>query len=194
VESRNAERILIVRNPMRTSTSTGEVRTSTSQARSQPAKAIAAALLVAIAVALVIGWPAPGGFRAWIAEARDGDDDWGWDLLSTDAHRTYDGDRDAYAFDMAAVDWRSLDLGDPVDTWSDDGFVQVVAELRSEPVTVPAFLLERGIVSGVCDGEKPVAIRVYEDRRLFQGSTFGYSGMTGGQGRCNDAFSRAARD
>lgn len=175
---------------MGTSATTGAARILTSDAGSgrAPAGLVVAALLAAILVSFVTAWPQPAGLRGWIAEVRDGDDDWGWGLLSADAHRAYNGDSGRYAADMAAVDWGSLDLGDPVDTWSDDGFVQVVAELRSEPATVPRFLLERGIVSGVCNGETPVAIRVYEDRRLFQGSTFGYSGMTGGQSRCNDAF------
>jgi hypothetical protein len=53
---------------------------------------------------------------------------------------------------------------------------------------VPRFLLERGIVHGICDGEAPVAIAVYEDRRLFAGGRLDLSGEPGSQARCNDAF------
>lgn len=144
--------------------------------------------LVALGAALVAAWPRPGGFSTWIAEARDGDDDWGWDLLSTEAHGSYAGDRDAYVADMRAADWGALELGPPVVRWSDDGFAHVIAELRSDPTTVPALLIHRRIVHGVCDGARPTAIGVYEDRRPFQGSAFGGGGETGGQRRCNRAF------
>ncbi len=151
--------------------------------------ALVAVVLVVIAAALFAIRPQPGGFRAWIAEARDGDSEWGWDLLSSEAQRAYDGDLDAYLVDMAAADWAALDLGSPADAWSDDGFVSVEAELRSDSTTVPAFLLDRRIVHGVCDGAEPKAIGVFEDRRPFQGRKFGGGGVTGSQARCNAAFS-----
>jgi len=150
---------------------------------------VAVVLVVVVAgAALFAIRPQSGGFRAWLAEARDGDSEWGWDLLSSEAQRAYDGDRDAYLADMAAVDWAVLDLGNPADVWSDDGFVRVEAELRSESTTVPAFLLDRLIIHGVCDGAEPNAIGVFEDRRPFQGRKFHGGGLTGGQRRCNAAF------
>lgn len=145
-------------------------------------------VLVAVVAALVAASPQPGGFRAWIAEVRDGDNDWGWDLLDADARSRYDDDRDAYLADMIAADWEGLDLGPAVDVWSDDGFVQVQAELRSDPTSAPAFLLDRRLVHGVCDGRQPVGIGVYEDRRPFQGGAFGGGGLTGGQRHCHAAF------
>jgi hypothetical protein len=152
---------------------------------------VAVVLVVVAAAALFAIRPQPGGFRAWIAEAGDGDSEWGWALLSSEAQRAYDGDRDAYLADMAAVDWAVLDLGYPADVWSDDGFVRVVAELRSDSTTVPAFLLDRRIVHGVCDGSEPKAIGVFEDRRPLQGSKFGGGGVTGSQARCNAVFGDA---
>lgn len=150
--------------------------------------ALVAVVLVVVAAALFATRPQPGGFRAWIAEARDGDSEWGWDLLSSETQRAYDGDLDAYLVEMAAADWAALDLGSPADVWSDDGFVSVEAELRSDSTTVPAFLLDRRIVRGVCHGAEPKAIGVFEDRRPFQGSKFDGGGVTGSQARCNAAF------
>ncbi len=149
------------------------------------------AILVVTAVAVVVALVAqPSGFRGWLAEARDGDDDWGWDLLAEQARDAYNGDRDAYLADMRRADWAALDLGDPVDVWSDDGFFHVQAELHSDPATVPAFLLERRIIHGVCHppGNRPTAIGVFEDRRMFQGGTWGGGGLSGTQIRCNAAF------
>ena len=111
--------------------------------------------------------------------------------MSSEAQRAYDGDLDAYLVDMAAADWAALDLGSPADAWSDDGFVSVEAELRSDSTTVPAFLLDRRIVHGVCDGSEPKAIGVFEDRRPLQGSKFGGGGVTGSQARCNAVFGDA---
>lgn len=153
--------------------------------------ALVAVALVVIVAALLAMRPQPGGFSAWIAEARDGDNEWGWDLLSSEAQSAYDGDRDAYFADMAAADWAALDLGPPVEMWSEDGFVNVEAELRSDPATVPEFLLDRRIVHGVCDGAQPRAIGVFEDRRPLQRSKFHGGGHTGGQVRCNAAFGEA---
>ena len=150
-----------------------------------------AIVLVVIAAAIVAAWPQAGGFRAWLSEVRDGDDDWGWDLLGAEAQAEYQGGQDAYLADMTAADWQGLDLGPAMDVWSDDGFVLVQAELRSDATTVPAFLLDRRIVHGVCDGRRPIAIGVYEDRRPFQGSAFGGGGLTGGQRRCNAALTDA---
>ena len=147
-----------------------------------------AVVLVVVAAALVAAWPQPRGFGAWITEVRDGDDDWGWDLLGAEAQGAYDGNRGAYVADMSEADWAALDLGSPVDVWSDDGFVRVEAELQSDPTAVPVFLLDRRIVHGVCDGRQPIAIGVFEDRRPFQGGAFGGGGLTGGQRQCNAAF------
>lgn len=148
-------------------------------------------VLVLVAVGIVAAWPQPAGLRAWIAEVRDEDDDWGWDLLGAEAQAEYRGDQDAYLADMIAADWEALDLGPATDVWSDDGFFHVQAELQSDPTTVPAFLFDRRIVHGVCDGHRPVAIGVYEDRRPFQGNAFGGGGLSGGQRRCNAAFTDA---
>ena len=153
--------------------------------------ALVAVALVVLVAALFAIRPQPGGFSAWIAEARDGDSEWGWDLLSSETQGAYDDDRDAYIADMVAADWAALDLGFPADVWSDDGFVSVEAELRSDPATVPAFLLDRRIVRGVCDGAEPRAIGVFEDHRPFQGSKFYGGGVTGSQARCNAAFGGA---
>lgn len=98
---------------------------------------------------------------------------------------------DAYLAEVTTAEWASLDLGPALDVWSDDSFVRVEAELRSDPTTVPAFLLDRRIVHGVCEGGQPIAIGVYEDRRPFQGGAFGGGGLTGGQRRCNAAFTDA---
>lgn len=155
------------------------------------ASILASVVLAAVLAGLVALFPEPGGLRGWIAEVRDRDNDWGWDHLSAEAQRTYGGGRSAYNADMAAADWAALDLGEPRDVWSDDGFVQVEAELRSNPTTVPAFLLERRIVHGVCDGREPTAIGVYEDHRPFQSHKFSGGGLSGGQTRCNAAFTDA---
>lgn len=152
------------------------------------AQAPIAIAVVVVAAAIVVGWPQPGGLRAWLAEVRDGDADWGWELLGPAAQAAYRNDPAAYAADAARADWAGLDLGPAEDTWSDDGFVHVRAELRSDPAWVPAFLFERRIVHGVCDGRRPVAIGAYEDRRPFQGGAFGGGGLTGGQVDCNAAF------
>ena len=89
---------------------------------------------------------------------------------------------------MTAADWAALDLGVAIDGSSHDGVVRVEAELQSDPSTVPSFLLERRIVHGVCDGGRPSGIGAYEDRRPFQGGGFNGGVLTGGQRRCNAAF------
>ena len=152
------------------------------------ASILGSVVLVAVLAGLFALLPESRGLRGWIAEVRDGDNDWGWDLLSAETQLTYGGGRDAYNADMAAADWAALDLGMPQEVWSHDGFVQVEAEVRSDPTTVPAFLLERGVVHGVCDGREPTAIGVYEDRRPFQSYKFSGGGLSGSQARCNAAF------
>ena len=147
-----------------------------------------AVVLVMGGAAFVAAWPQPGGFRAWMAEVRDADDDWGWDLLGAEAQGAYGGNRDAYVADMTAADWENLDLGPAVTVRSHDGFIQVEAELRSDPTTVPAFLFERQITHGVCDDGQPIALGVFEDRRPFQLGAFNGAGLTGSQQRCNTAF------
>lgn len=152
---------------------------------------LVAVAFVVIVTALFAFRPGTSSFVAWIAEARDGDSEWGWDMLSPEAHGAYDGDADAYFAEMAAVDWTALDLGAPMEIWTDDGFASVRAELRSDPSTVPTFLLDRRIVHGICDGAGPSAIGVFEDRRPFHGHVFDGGGVTGSQARCNVAFGEA---
>jgi hypothetical protein len=106
------------------------------------AAALIAIVLVA-GVAAVVLWPQPGAFRAWLVEVRDGDDEWGWELLDAEARAEYGNDRAVYIADVATADWASLDLGPATEVWSKDGFVRIEAELRSDPATVPVFLLER---------------------------------------------------
>ena len=155
---------------------------------------VAVALVgLAVAAALVASRPNPSGFRARIAEFRDGDDDWGWEHHGAEAHDAYNSDRGAYVADMRAADWTVLVLGPPVDVWSDDGFVSVVSELQSSPATVPRFLLDRRIVHGVCHDGRPIGIGAYDDRRLFEDGVFNGGGLTGGQRRCNAAFINAGQ-
>lgn len=154
---------------------------------------LTAVFLVALALA-VAAWPRdPGGLRGWLAEVRDGDDDWGWDFISTYAQTAYQGGAAAYAEDMAAVDWEALELGTPVEVWSDDGVALLQAELLSDPSTVPAFLVERGIVKGVCEDGEPTGIWVIEDRGLLQEQRFGTGGTTGTQRRCDATFADAKK-
>lgn len=160
----------------------------TRRVRLRKANVLIAIVLVVVAAAIVLAWPQPGGFRIWLAEVRDGDDDWGWDLLAAETQREYRNDPDAYLADVAAADWARLDLGPAVEMWADGGFVRVQAELRSDPTTVPAFLFDRRIVHGVCDSRQPIAIGVYEDRRPFQAGAFGGGGVTGSQRQCQGAF------
>jgi hypothetical protein len=152
--------------------------------------AVVAIILVGLvaAVAVIASRPQPSGFRTWIAEIRDGDDDWGWELLGAEARDAYGGDRGAYLADMRAADWTALVLGPPADVWSDDGFVRVVSELGSDPTSVPRFLFDRRIVHGECDEGQPFGLGAYEDRRLFEDGVFSGGGLTGGQARCNRAF------
>jgi hypothetical protein len=156
------------------------------------AAALIAIVLVA-GVAAVVLWPQPGAFRAWLVEVRDGDDEWGWELLDAEARAEYGNDRAVYIADVATADWASLDLGPATEVWSKDGFVRIEAELRSDPATVPVFLLERRIVHGVCEGRQPVGIGAYEDRRPFQSGGFGGGGLSGGGRMCNAAFTDAGR-
>lgn len=149
----------------------------------------AAALCVVVAAVVAAGWLGESpGFRGWIDQVRDPTGSRGWEQLGDSIRAIYRDDLDAYLADVDAVDWSSLRLGPATDVWGDDGFAHVVAPLESAPSTVPRFLLERGIVHGVCDENGPVGIAVYEDRRPFAGGRFDLSGETGGQARCNDAF------
>lgn len=149
------------------------------------------ALLAGILVAPLIGVADLGGgsFSSWLGEVRGGDPDRGWSRLDEHTRATvYDNDRTRYLDEVMAVDWSTLDLEAPVRMWFDDGFARMEARLISAPATVPRFLFERGIVHGLCDGDVPVAIGAYEDRRLLGGGGFGGGGVTGTQARCNAAF------
>lgn len=152
-----------------------------------------AVFLLAVAVG-VFAWPRePGGFRGWLAAVRDGDDDWGWDFISDQGQIGYRGGMAAYVEDMAAADWDALDLGTPVDVWSDDSFYSVEVQLHSDPATVPEFLLRWGIIRGVCDqDEQPIGIGAFEDRGPLRGQRFDGGGLSGYQGRCNAGFADAS--
>lgn len=149
---------------------------------------VVAGVILLVAGVLVLAPSGRGAFGDWLAEARDGDADRGWDLLGPEAQRAYAGNVDAYASDVDGADWGVLELGEPVDQWSDDGFTQVVMALRSAPATVPAFLFERRIVHAVCVDDAPTGIGAIEDRRPFGSWGFGGGGVTGSQRRCQAAF------
>ena len=151
--------------------------------------------LATIAVVAVLALPfvhESGDFRAWLAEARGGDDDRGWDRLHPTVRDAF-RDRGAYLADVDAVDWDRFVLAEPVDLWVDDGFAHIEARLLSDPGSVPWFLFEKGIVHAVCDEAwRPIGVGVFEDRRPFAGSRFSGGGVTGSQRRCQEAFRAAA--
>lgn len=158
------------------------------------------AAVVAGVVAVVVGlagtaWladapPGSSGFRAWLIEVADpADDDRGWNRLERWLQdHAYGGDRAAYLAEVRSADWRRMRLGPVADVWSDDGFVAVEAPLLSPPDSVPAFVFDRQIVHGLCEGRRPVGIGAFEDRRPFAGHRFAGGGLTGGQARCNAEF------
>lgn len=160
------------------------------------AAAVVAAILLGAGVVAVMPQLSLGGsgFRDWLAEVSDEQDaDRGWHLVADWVREdTYGGDLDAYLADVTAADWDALRLETPIDAWSDDGFVEVTANLLSAPDTVPQFLLARHIVHGTCSpGGRPVGIGAYENRRPFRTDGFGAGGLTGSQTRCNAAFAPA---
>ncbi len=144
---------------------------------------------ILVAPSLGIADPGGGSFSAWLREVRGDDPDRGWSRLDEHTRATsYDNDRDAYLDEVMAADWSVLELEEPMRIWFDDGFARMEARLISAPATVPRFLFERGIVHGVCDGDAPVGIGAYEDRRFLGSGGFAGGGVTGGQARCNAAF------
>lgn len=147
-----------------------------------------AVALPAVAVAL-IAWPRePGGLQGWLAAVQDPHDDRGWDFIDPMVQRMYRGGVAAYVEDMAAVDWDALELSTPEDVWVDDGMALVQAELRSDPATVPAILLQHGVVRGLCEDGDPIGIWVIENRGLLGRDSFGALNATGTQIRCDAEF------
>lgn len=149
------------------------------------------AVLAGILVAPSLGIADLGGgsFAAWLTEVRGDDPDRSWSRLDEHTRATsYGNDRDAYLDEVMVADWSALELEEPMRMWFDDGFARMEARLITAPATVPRFLFERGIVHGVCDGDAPVGIGVYEDRRFLGSGGFAGGGVTGGQAKCNAAF------
>ena len=151
--------------------------------RRYAAAAVTVILVGAVALAVMPRLSLGGsGFRGWLVEVTDSQDaDRGWHLVADWVRdEAYGGDLDSYLADVEAADWSVLHLDTPVDAWSDDGFVEVRANLLSDPDTVPKFLLARRIVHGVCNpGGRPGGIGAYENRRPFSSDGFAAGGLTG---------------
>jgi hypothetical protein len=126
----------------------------------------------------------------WLEAVSGGAEDRGWSYLGSGAHvgGGFVGSREAYLADARSADWSEFRWGEPETVWTDDGFAHVVAPLRSEPSTVPRFILDRRLVHGICENGRPVAIGVYEDRSLFRPGGMGSGGLAGSGVECNALF------
>jgi len=155
-------------------------------------------VVVALVVALVTTWAVAGGGRSgdrfdrWLNAVAGAEADRGWSYLSPDSREeAYAGDGEAYIQDAIAADWSGFEWTEPLEVWSDDGFARLEAGLLSPPSSVPPFLFERRLIHGICIDGLPVAIGVYDDRRLLQAGGLGGGGLTGSGAACNRRFTDA---
>ncbi|HEX2884074.1 MAG TPA: hypothetical protein VHQ42_05815, partial [Candidatus Limnocylindria bacterium] len=84
-------------------------RRVTTPMRSTTPYLVVAGVILLVAGVLVLAPSGRGAFGDWLAEARDGDADRGWDLLGPEAQRAYAGNVDAYASDVDGADWGVLE-------------------------------------------------------------------------------------
>jgi hypothetical protein len=148
---------------------------------------VGAVFTVAVGGVLPPRWP-DARFAAFLRAAAGGDQDRGWSFVSDlVGDLSYNNDRAAYLLDAAAADWAAFRWAEPETRWSDDGIASVEAELLSPPSTVPAFLIQNGIVHGICVDGGPTAIGVFALENPFA-RDFGAGGLTGSQKACNAQF------
>jgi hypothetical protein len=157
--------------------------------------ALGLVVLAGIGAIGAVAWiRAPGPedrFEAYLRAVAGGEPDRGWHYLTDDTRDVgYQNDQSVYLRDAAAADWTAFRWSDAAVVWTDDGFAAVEVNLLSSPSSVPAFLIAKKIVRGVCagDDQQPIGVGVYADDRLLGSGGFGAGGLSGTQIACNGHF------
>lgn len=155
---------------------------------------VAFAVVNVLLVVLVVlqGFPrasSPGGrLDAYLRAVAGAEPDRGWHLLGDLTRElSYGNDSAQYLRDAEAADWSAFRWSSAEVLWTDDGWANVQAGLVSDPTSVPAFLIQRRIIHGVCGG-RPIGIGVFMDVRFLGNDGFGSGGLSGGQMGCNARF------
>ena len=151
-------------------------------------RAIALAMTAAVVLAGCAVAP-DSRLEAYLRAAAGGEADRGWSYLDeTTRQLGYDGDEEQYRADAVAADWSALRWSGATVVWTDDGLSDVEVRLLSPATSVPAFLIARRILSGLCEGGHAVGLSAFVNGRLFGDGRLGGGGLTGSQVRCNSLF------
>ena len=171
--------------------SDGVSRLGTMKSPIAPALAILVGLGVIGAVALTSAPGPEDRFEAYLRAVAGGEADRGWHYLGRDTQQLgYENDQSLYLRDAAAADWTAFRWAGADVVLTDDGVAEVQVKLRSPASSVPAFLIARRLVYGVCaaDGGAPVAVGVFADDRFLGPGELGGGALSGSQMICNARF------
>ena len=158
---------------------------------------------IAVGIAVLLGLgvigavavrSAPGPedrFEAYLRAVAGGEPDRGWHYLGRETQQGgYENDQSLYLRDAASADWTAFRWARAAVLFTDDGFAVVHVKLLSPPSSVPAFLLAKELVYGVCaaDDGVPVGVGVSVDSRLLGPGGLGGGPLAGSGLKCNRRF------
>lgn len=125
----------------------------------------------------------------YLRAAAGADEDRGWQYLGASRDSAYGGHRERYVAEAAAADWDAMQWSALPVVWEDDGVSKAEVWLESPPDTVPPFLIERGLVHGVCRGSRPgFGLGAYVLSPWFGQADMGGGGLNGSTMECNSKF------
>lgn len=154
--------------------------------------AVAAVNMLLLVLVVLQGFPRASSpavrLDAYLSAVAGAEPDRGWHLLGGSTRElSYGNDLAQYLRDAEAADWGAFSWSGAEVLWTHDGVALVQARLVSDAASVPAFLIQRQIVHGVCDAG-PSAIGVFMDVRFLGDGGFSGGGLTGSQMGCNARF------